>query len=171
MTRDDRGFTLIETIFALAIMATCLLALAGIFSYGMLALNTGDELLIAKEKATEGIESVFMSRDTLSITWNQVRNQSAGGVFLNGEQDVKDAGQDGLVNTADDGAVEEITLPGDDGLMETADDETVALTGYSREIEITDLNPNLRQIRVIVKYPYGASQREYELLTYISAFA
>ncbi len=171
MTHEDRGFTLIETIFALAIMATSLLALAGIFSYGMLALNTGDELLIAKEKATEGIESVFMLRDTVRITWSQVRNQSAGGVFLNGEQGVKDAGQDGLVNTADDGAVEEITLPGADGLMETADDQTVALTGYSREIEITDINPNLRQIRVIVKYPYGDSQREYELLTYISAFA
>ena len=54
-----RGFTLVETIFALAIMTT-----------GLLSLNTGDELLIAKEKATEGIESVFMSRDTLKITWS-----------------------------------------------------------------------------------------------------
>ena len=165
------GFTLIETIFALAIMTTGLLSLAGIFSYGMVALNTGDELLIAKEKATEGIESVFMARDTLKITWGQVRNQAGGGVFLNGEQGVKQAGLDGLVNTADDGAVEVITQPGADGIMETADDETIALTGYSREVEITDLNPNLRQIRVIVKYPFGDSQREYELLTYISAFA
>ena len=169
--RGTAGFTLIETIFALAIMTTGLLGLAGIFSYGMQSLNTGDELLIAKEKATEGIESVFMSRDTLKITWSQVRNQAAGGVFLNGEQGVKHAGPDGMVNTADDGAVEVIILPGSDGLMGTADDDTVALTGYSREIEITDLNPNLRQIRVIVKYPYGDSQREYELLTYISAFA
>ncbi len=165
------GFTLIETIFAFAIMTTGLLGLVGIFSYGMLSVNTGDELLVAKEKATEGIESVFMSRDTLRITWSQVRNEAAGGVFLNGAQEVKHAGPDGMVNTADDGAVEVIILPGNDGLIGTADDETVALTGYSREIEITDLNPNLRQIRVIIKYPYGNSQREYELLTYISAFA
>ena len=76
-----------------------------------------------------------------------------------------------LVNTADDGSVEVFILPGNDGLTGTADDETVALTGYSREIEIIDLNPTLRQIRVIVKYTHGDSQREYELLTYISAFA
>lgn len=152
-------------------MATGLLSLAGIFSLGMVALNTGDELLIAKQKATEGIESVFMSRDTLVITWGQVRNQAGGGVFLNGAQGVKHPGPDGLVNTADDGAVEVIILPGDDGGSGTGDDETIALSNYSREIEITDLNPNLRQIRVIVKYPYGDSQREYELLTYISAFA
>ena len=165
------GFTLIEAILALAIMTAGLLSLAGIFSYGMLALSTGDELLIAKEKATEGIESVFTSRDTLKATWGQVRNQAAGGVFLNGEQGVRHPGPDGLVNTADDGSVEVIILPGNDGLAGTADDESVALTGYSREIEITDLNPNLRQIRVIVKYPHGDSQREYELLTYISTFA
>ena len=169
--RPTAGFTLVETIFALAIMATGLLSLAGIFSYGMMSLNTADELLIAKEKATEGIESVFMSRDTLKVTWSQVRNQAAGGVFLNGSHGVNHAGPDGLVNTGDDGSVEVIILPGGDGLVGTADDETVALTGYSREIEITDLNPNLRQIRVIVRYPYGNSQREYELLTYISSFA
>ncbi len=173
MIRTPRtsGFTLIETIFALAIMTTGLLGLAGVFSYGMLSLNTGDELLIAKEKATEGIESVFLARDTLRVSWNQVRNQAAGGVFLDGSQQVRHAGVDGLVNTADDGAVEVIIQPGPDGLMNTGDDETIALTDYSREIEITDLNPNLRQIRVIVRYPYGDSQREYELLTYISAFA
>lgn len=173
VTGDRRaaGFTLIETIFALAIMTTGLLGLAGIFSYGMVSLNSGDELLIAKEKATEGIESVFLARDTLQVTWAEVRNQAAGGIFLNGEQGVNHAGPDGLVNTADDGAVEVIIQPGDDGLMGTGDDETIALTGYSREIEITDLNPHLRQIRVIVQYPYGDGQRDYELLTYISRFA
>ena len=79
MTRtrtSERGFTLIETVFALAIMAGGLLSLAAVFSYGMLHLNTGTSLLTAKEKATEAIESVFMSRDTLVITWGQVRNQA-----------------------------------------------------------------------------------------------
>ncbi|MEO2194863.1 MAG: hypothetical protein ABGY72_02070 [bacterium] len=165
------GFTLVETLFALAIMTTGLLSLAGVFSYGMLALNRGDELLIAKEKATEGIESVFLARDTLTRTWGQVRNQTAGGIFLNGAHPVAHPGPDGLVNTPDDGPVEVLVQPGADGLAGTADDATLTLDGYSREIEITDLNPNLRQIRVIVRYPYGDSQREYELLTYISAFS
>ncbi len=50
----ETGFTLGETIFARVVMATGLLSLAGVFSYGVLALNPGGELLIAKEKATEG---------------------------------------------------------------------------------------------------------------------
>ena len=168
---ETGGFTLVETMFALAIMTTGLLSLAGVFSYGMLSLNRGDELLIAKEKATEGIESVFLARDTLTRTWDQVHNQAAGGIFLNGAHPVAHPGPDGLVNTSDDGPVEVLVQPGADGLAGTADDATLALDGYSREIEITDLNPNLRQIRVIVKYPYGDSQREYALLTYISAFS
>jgi hypothetical protein len=158
-------------VFAIAIMATGLLSLAAVFSYGLVHLNTGNDLLIAKEKATEAIESVFVSRDSLVITWAQVRNASQGGIFLDGAQPIRFAGPDGLANTSDDGAVEEIVLPGDDGVVGTQDDQVQSLHSFSRQIHITDINPNLRQIRVIVTYPYGDGSREYELTTYISAFA
>ncbi len=165
---SERGFTLIETVFALAIMAGGLLSLAAVFSYGLLHLNTGTSLLTAKEKA---IESVFMSRDTLVINWDQVRNQAGGGIFLDGPRDVREPGADGLVNTNDDGAIESVVLPGLDGTVGTADDEVEPLDGFTREIVITDLNANLREIRVTITYPFGQGSREFVLTTYISAFA
>ena len=168
---SERGFTLIETVFALAIMAGGLLSLAAVFTYGMLHLNTGTSLLTAKEKATEAIESVFMSRDTLVINWDQVRNQAGGGVFLDGPRDVREPGADGLVNTNDDGAIESVVLPGMDGTVGTVDDEVKTLDGFTREIVITDLNANLREIRVTITYPFGQGSREFVLTTYISAFA
>lgn len=169
--RHAAGFTLIETIFALAIMAGGLLSLAAVFSAGLVHLNSGNSLMVAKVKAAEAIESVFMSRDTGVISWDQVRNQSAGGVFTNAAQPIRDPGADGLVHTSDDGAVETVTLPGADGLVGTADDDLEPLDGFTREIEISDINPNLRQIRVIVTYPFAGGSRELVLLTYISAFA
>ena len=168
---SQRGFTLVETVFALAIMAGGLLSLAAVFSYGMIHLATGNSLLTAKEKATEAIESVFMSRDTLLINWTQVRNQSEGGVFLNGAQTIRQPGPDGLVNTSDDGSPESVALPGADGIVGTGDDAIEALDGYTREIRIIDINPNLREIRVTIIYPFGEGEREFVLMTYISAFA
>ena len=170
MRRAD-GFTLIETVFALAIMAGGLLSLAAVFSYGMLHLNSGNSIMIAKEKAAEAIESVFMSRDTLVISWDHVRNQSEGGIFVNAAQPIRETGTDGLVNTADDGSIETVALPGADGIVGTPDDDLEPLDGFTREIEITDINANLRQIRVIVTYPFGDGTRELVLLTFISAFA
>ncbi len=152
-------------------MATGLLTLAAVFSYGMLHLNNGTDLLTAKEKATEAIESVFTARDSLVVTWSQLRNQTYGGIFLSGPQPIRTPGPDGLVNTADDGPVEETILPGPDRLVGTADDEVAPLHSLTREIRITDLNQHLREIRVVVTYPYGEGAREYILTTYISAFA
>ena len=62
--------------------------------------------LIAREKAREAVESVHSARDMRVITWAQIRNVQQGGVFLAGAQPLRTAGADGLVNTADDGALE-----------------------------------------------------------------
>ncbi len=60
-------------------------------------------MLIAREKAREAIESVHAARDTGEASWATIRNVLDGGVFLDGAQPIKDPGDDGLVNTADDG--------------------------------------------------------------------
>ena len=63
--------------------------------------------------------------------------------------------------------------------MNTSDDIVTPLTDYTREIQITNLmldsdpakvNPNLRQIKVIVKYKVDGAWRTYTLITYISSF-
>ena len=99
-------------------------------------------------------------------------------MFLTGEQPMYRAGDDGLVNTADDAVRGLEKQAGNDNLLGTSDD--IPLTDFTREIQITNLfadgslvivNPNLRQIRVIVKYKVGGNWRTYTLTTYISSFS
>jgi prepilin-type N-terminal cleavage/methylation domain-containing protein len=165
------GFTLVETLIALVILSGGLLALASAFAQGMIIMSTAHYHQMAKEKASEAVESVFTSRDTRIITWAQIRNVSNGGIFLNGPQPLRGAGPDGLVNTADDTARENETFPGPDGQLGTADDVVVPLADFTREIQITDIGPNLRQIRVIVNYRIGHLNRQYQLVSFISSFA
>ena len=184
-THDDSGFSLIETIIAMGILATGLLGLAGVFTLGMAHMATSSANLVAREKAREAVESAHTARDTRTITWCQIYNvteatrsaecaSAVAGVFLNGEQDLKDPGVDGLVNTADDATEAIEKQPGPDGTLGTSDD--VSMTNYKRTIEISNLtqddgtgiNQDLRQIQVTITYNVGPVRRSYVLTTYIS---
>jgi prepilin-type N-terminal cleavage/methylation domain-containing protein len=171
--KSHSGFTLVETMISMLILSGGLLALASAFAQGMIIMSTSHSHQLAKEKASEAIESVFTARDTRTILWNQIRNQENGGVFLDGAQPLRGHGPDGLVNTNDDSnqALEGEFMPGPDGKMGTDDDVTVALEGFSREIKITDLAANLREINVTVTYHIGSLVRQYNLVAYISSFA
>lgn len=174
----ERGFSLIETVIAMGVLATGLLSMAAVFSLGLNHLAGSTASLIAREKAREAVESVHAARDTRVITWAQIGNTSRGGVFLEGAQPLRTAGVDGLVNTADDGAVEEALSVGDDNVLGTADDVRTPLSTYTRQIEIADItnaagtvNANLRELRVTINYRAGGSQRTYVLTTYISSIS
>ncbi len=84
---------------------------------------------------------------------------------------MRDPGPDGLVNTADDGAVVQVIKPGPDGLLGTADDQAQPLFGFTREIEIRNITTTLRQIRVIVRYRTANGSGQYVLTTYLSTYA
>jgi len=119
---------------------------------------------------------VFKARDNRVLSWAQIKNvQGAtgtdGGVFLDGARDVRDPGPDGLADTVDDGAIAEVVKPGPDGLLGTADDIHQQLFGFTREIEIRDLGPTLRRLRVIVRYRTSTVTGQYVLVTYVSAYA
>ncbi len=165
------GFTLLETMISIILLGGGLLALASAFAEGLVVMSTSHAHQVAKEKASEAVESVTTSRDTRVVTWAQIRNVSNGGIFLDGPQPLRAQGIDGLVNTADDGAMETETLPGPDGILGTGDDVVNSLDDFTREIEIRDIAPNLRQIRVIVRYRIGHLNRQYELITFVSSFA
>jgi hypothetical protein len=137
-------------------------------------------MLTAREKAREAIESVHSARDTGLLSWTKIQNVAAGGVFLDGPQPMKVAGVDGLVNTADDGpGIETVRTPGPDGILGNSDDVLIPLSNFTREIQITTLfndgttvvNPNLRQITVIVKFTIEGLTRNYTLTTYVSSFS
>lgn len=158
---DERGFSLVEVITAMFILTFGLLPLVGLFSMGVQRMTASTPMLFAREKAREAIESVHAARDTGEASWANINNVSSGGVFLNGAQPVRRPGNDGLINTVDDGANE------------------VPYTEFTREILITPLiNPatggtddSLREIKVIVKYKVYGSWRTYTMSTYVSAYS
>jgi prepilin-type N-terminal cleavage/methylation domain-containing protein len=169
--RADSGFTLIEAMIALTVLAVGLLSLAQAFAMGLAAIGSGALDVTARQKAVEAVESVYTARDTGTVTWDQIQNAADGGIFLDGPQPLAVAGPDGLVNTADDGAVETISLPGPDGDLGTADDIAQPLTQFTRSVVISDVSPNVRRVRVTIRLAVGGGQREFTVETLISAYA
>jgi hypothetical protein len=131
------------------------LALAGGVTLGARRLTGSQDQLLASQRAAEAAESVFKARDNRTLTWAQIRNivgaGADGGIFIDGPQDIKSPGPDGLINTVDD------------GLQIQA--------GMTREIEIRDLGPSLRQLRVIVRYRSSNGTQQFVLTTYLSSYA
>jgi prepilin-type N-terminal cleavage/methylation domain-containing protein len=178
--QSEPGFSLIEVIFAMAVLLVGVLGAAAVMAAGTRVLGSSPGDVIGTQKAAQAIESVFAARDSHMLTWAQIRNVNGAatdrGVFLDGPQPLKLPGLDGLVNTADDAgeAIESAIRPGPDQLLNTADDETVQLTGYTREIVIRDVpneNGTLRSIAVTIIYQFGDDTRKQTVTTYISAYS
>lgn len=169
------GFSLLETVVAIAVLAFGVLSLAAVLADGLAYMSMSQEDYMAQQKASEAVESVFTARDTKVVTWSQIENISKGGIFDDGPQPLLDPGPDGMVNTADDlaGSPDTIVGPGPDGILGTGDDTIIPLTNFTREVKITDFpgNTNLRQIQVIIRYTAGRFRRTYTLTTFISAFS
>ncbi len=169
---QTRGFTLIETMIAIFVLAFGLLSLAMVFVEGITFRSVAKYDLIAKEKAAQAVESIFTARDTGTITWAQIQNVSNGGIFRNEALPLVHPGPDGLVNTADDDPTRPDTIvdPGPDGILGNADDVVVVLGNFTRQIVITPRSATLRQIQVILQYQAGRLPRTYTLNTLISQF-
>jgi prepilin-type N-terminal cleavage/methylation domain-containing protein len=186
------GFTLVETMISMVILTIGSLGLLGVFGVAVKANQATQQDLIARQLASEAIESIYTARNSSQITWNQIQNVSNGGIFLNGYNNIMCAGPDGIIGTANDnaclsatgsscpnGGIRCLNEPGKDGIMGTADDVTLSLVGYQRQILITPLldgngNPiqTLNQIAVTIQYtpPGTAYAKTYVINEYISAY-
>ncbi len=178
---SERGFSLIELMVATLILTIGVLSLAGVLAAAVRAVGGSSFRLIAREKAREAIESVHAARDTGRVSWPDINNVANEGIFLDGEHSLRQAGEDGIVNTSDDALADpEVQLkPGPDGILGTADDVEVSLgADFTREIVIGPvLNPDgsesttLRQVTVIIRYVTEGTPRTYTLSTYISSYS
>lgn len=179
---------------AVVVMCVGILTVVAAFATAVAATQNAEENLIARQKALETMESIFTARNTQQIKFSQIANIPSGGIFTAGPTPLWDAGTDGLLNTADDipfpasgvcpAGPECITLPGPDGILGTADDVPMSLANFTREIQIADVlevdpttgiasvDPNLKQVTVIVSYQGGTSSvpRSYTVNALISAF-
>jgi len=184
------GFTLIETMIAIAIMSIGILTLIAAFATAVTATQNSQMNLIARQKALEAMESIYTARDTAQIGFSQVANTTSGGIFTTGPTQLLCAGPDGLVNTTDDvncpangpcaAGPECVVLPGPDGILGTADDVPMSLGNFTRQIQINSTleadgvtpNPTLKQIIVTISYTSSGSTvpRTYSVNALISAF-
>ncbi len=190
---DQSGFSLIEVMIAMAILTIGLLATLALLGVAMAATQTSQEDLIARQVATETMESIFNARNTAQIGFAAINSTAASppGIFdptLN--KPLLCAGSDGILDTADDascaittgpstgtvpcaGGVEFLTDPGPDGLVGTADDTYQCLTNFTRTVTIVPLSQTLAQVTITITYtvPNIGHTKTYVLEEYISAYS
>ena len=180
----QRGFTLVEVLISMVVLTIGLVSLLGIFAMAMAKTQGSQQDLIAKQVAQEAYEALFTARETANISWAQIQNVGTGsipdGIFVTGLQQVRQAGAEGIMGTADDSAapVQSMTLPGPDGIVGTTDDITLPLTNFQRSIAITPvvnggvIASDLRTVTVTVQYytPQSKFPTTYILSGFISQY-
>ena len=170
----ESGYGLLEVMMAVFVSVIGLVSLLALFSQSVVTMFLVQEELIAKHKAREALESIYTAQNTQGITFDMIENTPApGAVFLDGFQPLLLAGDDGLIGTSDDGAIETLHLPGPDGVLGNADDINRTLTNFERQIEISPVGSytDLKQITVTVRYttPQGW-QRSFQASSYVSRY-
>jgi prepilin-type N-terminal cleavage/methylation domain-containing protein len=175
--RKQKGFSLLETIIALLVLAIGVLGLAAMLANALAYMQGSQNDFIAQQKAEEAAEAIFTAKYTNNATWAQISNNTAGnttGLFVTGAIPLTLPGTDGLVGSVNDGGapLDYIVYPGPDGKLGTADDIQVPLSNFTRTIAIGNVagDPNLRTVTITVNYTSGKFTRLYTLNTYISAF-
>lgn len=171
----QRGFTLIETMIAIAIMGIGIVTLIAAFGTAVNATQNSENNLIARQKTLEALESVYTARNTQQVSFSQIANIPSGGIFTLGPTQMLCSGPDGLDNTADDvncpasgpcpAGPQCVVLPGPDGILGTADDVGMSLANFTRQIQINSvlendgvtINPSLKQIVVTITYQSSGS--------------
>lgn len=187
---EQSGFTLIETMIAIAIMGIGIVTLLAAFGTAVSATQNAQENLIARQKALQVMESVYTARNTQQVSFSQIANVASGGIFTTGATQLLCPGPDGLVNTTDDvncpasgpctAGPECVVLPGPDGILGTADDLPMSLANFTRQIQINPtlesdgvtVDATLKQIVVTVSYTTGgnANPHVYTVNALISAY-
>ena len=178
-TNDCEGFSTIEVLAAMFVITIALTSLLALFGYAISTMTLMQDLLIAKQKSRETLESIYTARNTRQITFDMIQNDNVtGGIFKVGYQPLERPQADGLIGTADDADIETLKLPGPDGYLNTGDDEVRTLDRFERQIQIdpilyadSTVNPDVRKVMVSIRYsnPVGG-QETYVVESYISRF-
>jgi prepilin-type N-terminal cleavage/methylation domain-containing protein len=158
---SEAGFSLLEMTVAMLILLIGLLGVEAVIGSALLATNAGRNVTNTKLLVVSILEQMETLRNTRQLTYGQIANQgevdNVGATqpfngFLTGFQPVSlNPGPDGMHGTGDD-----LVAAGADGYYGTTDDVTdpaLARTGFTREILITPLSANLKQVTVTLRYP------------------
>lgn len=158
---SESGFSMLEMTVAMLILLIGLLGLEAVIGSALLATNAGRNVTNTKLLVVSVLEQMETLRNTRQLTYGQIANQgevdNVGaarpfGGFSTGFQPVSiNPGPDGMHGTGDD-----LVAAGADGYYGTTDDTTdpaLARPGITRQIVITPLSANLKQVSVTLRYP------------------
>lgn len=172
--RDEAGFSLVEVLVSMGILAVALLSLAGVFTMTLSRASNTSADVTAKELASQAIESIFAGRDSGRLKWADLQNVASGGIFVDAATNIVDPGNDRICNTTDDGTtIVTVRKPGPNGNLGDSDDQIVALSNYTRQVQITASTTSadtLRQVKVIIEYTVSGFKRHFEMVSYISSY-
>jgi type II secretory pathway pseudopilin PulG len=189
------GFSLLEVMISMVVLMVGLIGVLAVFAVAIAANQTTQQDMIARQLASETMESIFTARNTSELNFAQINNVSNGGIFADGAQSLLCAGPTyGIVGVAGDtsscltatgqtcpsAGVQCLSEPGPDGIVGTADDVVLSLSNYTRTIAITQLTtgspatviPTLVQVTVTISYavPKSPVAKTYVLEEYISSY-
>jgi len=165
----------------MVVLTVGMVSLLAVFGTAIAATQDAQEDMIAKQLASEAMESILTARDSSQVTWAKINNVANGGIFVDGSKPINLAGADGIIGTADDtpAGPQVLTLPGPDGIVGTADDQPLSLANFSRTILISPVvnagatTPDLRNITITITYvtpQFKAISKNYVLTSLISQY-
>jgi prepilin-type N-terminal cleavage/methylation domain-containing protein len=176
-SRAQKGFTLLETMIALFVLAIGVLGLAAMLANSLSYMQGSQQDFIAQQKAQEAAEAIFTAKYTNNASFAQIQNNGTStpaGLFLSGPQPLLQVGPDGLVGSVNDTGANPayIVYPGPDMTLGTTDDIQVPLANYTRTIAISNIagEPYLRQVIITINYTSGGLPRTYALTTFVSNY-
>jgi type II secretory pathway pseudopilin PulG len=175
------GFTLLEAVISMAVVTVGLIGILASFAAALGSTSMVQSDTIARQKATEALESIYTARQTSQLSFDKIQNVSSGGpgIFVAAMQPLTDPGPDGLDGTLDDVPAAPITVPGYTGSQtgSTPSSQQISLSNFQRQITITNVNnadgtvnANLRQVTITVQYPGTQGTRAYTLQALVSAY-
>lgn len=151
----------------MVVLTTALLGVASAIGYALMVSNSGRGVTNTKLLVVSVLEQMETLRNNGQLTFGQIANagqvdNSGGGTFPGfptGFNDIStNPGPDGIYGTTDD-----LIDPGADGNYGTADDYTnvnLIRTGFTREIVITSLSPQLKRIQCTLRYSANGGVRK-----------
>jgi type IV pilus modification protein PilV len=177
---SQAGVTLIEVMISVVVLTAGLVGMLAVVGFAVSVTNSAQQDMVAKQLASETMESIFTARETADLSWAEIQNAGTGntpdGVFVTGFKAIHNAGTDGIYGTADDDDAPERTLTqvGRDGILGTTDDREQPLTSFRRKVEFTAITGTtaLRLVTITIQYNVAplAVPKSYVVTAYISQF-
>lgn len=184
--KSEKGFSLIEVIFAIVILTVGVLAMVSVLTASLVNSYESEKRIIAKQIALSTVESIMSAKEINRIDviagWNSIRNVQGipdplTGIFLNDWKPIREEnGWDGIAGTVDDAC----DAPGVCAVSGRTTNTSQIIKNYERRIVITDVpdserptppNPiTRRRIDVTVRFFSNRVIREETISTIIANY-